>query len=201
MRRNPSLKQNVVGFFPPNPHFWNLFASHRRQQLMKRQLTLSPLLKRQSNWWCAATFFFAPSFACPVLESLRLLCWHLKLGPKPTAIVPNTSLLGTILQHFRVNDSFRCSIHIHVHIHTMPYTSMHTIHKHAFLSMWHKHCRPNLFLQMLFAKNLWKNESLKRRDIVQESWAYYTCACSLQVWEGFCCVHDIFKLGDRHRAT
>ena len=51
--------------------------------------------------------------------------------------------------------------------------SMH-IYAHPFLPAWLNHCRLNLFLQMLSLNKLWKKDSLKRRDMVKESWAYYT---------------------------
>jgi hypothetical protein len=54
---------------------------------------------------------------------------------------------------------------------SQPCTSMKN-NARPFLSTWHNHCRPNLFLQMLSEKKLWKKESLKRRDMVQESWEY-----------------------------
>ena len=54
------------------------------------------------------------------------------------------------------------------------FTSIH-IHAHAFLSTWHNHCRLHLFLQMLSPNKLWKKESLKRREMVKDSCAYYIC--------------------------
>ena len=58
-----------------------------------------------------------------------------------------------------VNDSFRYCMQIYAH---------------PFLPAWLNHCRLNLFLQMLSLNKLWKKDSLKRRDMVKESWAYYT---------------------------